>query len=68
MRVISQNGHWNIPYEGTSFKIDGNMIQADLPTGKLIVIASFETEDNAKTAMTNLIGMAIEGKLVARFE
>ena len=69
MRVISQNGLWNIPYEQTSFKVDGNVIQADLPTGKLVVIAQYETEGQAQTAMTNLIKLAIAGdKVVARFE
>ena len=67
MRVISQDGCWNIPYDKTSFKVNDNTIQADLPTGKMIVIARYETEEQASNAMTNLIAMAVEGKDVARF-
>lgn len=67
MRVISQDGCWNIPYDKTSFKVNDNAIQADLPTGKMIVVARYESEERAKNAMMNLVSMAIEGEEVARF-
>lgn len=54
MRVLSKNKTWTIPYETTSFKVDRNVIQADLPSGKMIVVGEYETEDEAQKMLSSL--------------
>lgn len=52
MRVISQNGTWDMPYDNTSFRIEDGLIQADLPTGKMIMVAEYETNERAMKEMS----------------
>lgn len=53
MRVISQNGTIDIPYEMTAFHLAGGMIHMNMvgDTGKGTLMAQYETPEKAEKAM-----------------
>lgn len=56
MRVISQNGTIDIPYEMTAFHLAGGMIHMNMvgDTGKGTLMAQYETLEKAEKAMEML--------------
>ena len=56
MRIISQNGAVNFPYEMTAVLVDGNVVKALLPAGSNIpyVMATYENEEKCQKAMGRL--------------
>lgn len=56
MRVISQNGLIDVPYEMTAFHIVGEDVRMNMvgDTGKGTVMASYSTRENARKAMEAL--------------
>ena len=56
MRVISQNGAIDVPYEMTAFHLAGGMIRMNMvgDTGKGTLMAQYETPEKAEKAMEML--------------
>ena len=56
MRVISQNGMIDVPYEMTAFHMAGGTIRMNRvgDTGKGTIIAQYSTQDKAEKAMQKL--------------
>ena len=56
MRVISQNGMIDVPYEMTAFHMAGGTIRMNMvgDTGKGTIIAQYSTQDKAEKAMQKL--------------
>ena len=65
MRVISQNGAIDVPYEMTAFHLAGGMIRMNMvgDTGKGTLMAQYETPEKAEKAMDILIHEIQEGKV-----
>lgn len=53
MRLVSQNGEFDVPYETTSLSRTGNIIRAYIPMvgEKGTVMAHYSTEEKAEKAM-----------------
>ena len=56
MRVISQNGMIDVPYEMTAFHMAGGTIRMNMvgDTGKGTIIAQYSTQEKAEKAMQKL--------------
>ena len=56
MRVISQNGMIDVPYEMTAFHMAGGTIRMNMvgDTGKGTIIAQYSTQEKAEKAMQML--------------
>ena len=67
MRLVSQNGEFNVPYEIASLSRTGNIIRAYIPTvgEKGIVMAHYSTEEKAEKAM-EMLHNAYTGALFAQ--
>lgn len=56
MRLVSQNGEFDVPYETASLSRTGNVIRAYIPMvgEKGVVMAQYSTEEKAEKAMKML--------------
>lgn len=56
MRLVSQNGNFDVPYETTSLSRTGNIIRAYIPMvgEKGVVMARYSTDEKAQKAMKAL--------------
>ena len=56
MRIISQNGMIDVPYEMTAFHMDGGTIRMNMvgDTGKGTIIAEYSTQEKAEKSMQKL--------------
>ena len=64
MRLISQTGDIDIPYENTVLSVAGNLIFAYVPIvgEKGTIIANYSTEEQAKEAMSMVMYAHISNK------
>lgn len=64
MRLVSQNGEFDVPYEIAALSRTGNIIRAYVPIvgEKGIVMARYSTEEQAKEAMSMAMYAHISNK------
>ena len=67
MRVISQNGEHDIPYESSAVSINGTTISAYSHSVGPTFMAQYKSRDEARRAMMQLRNRYIEGKKVYQF-
>lgn len=68
MRVISQNGQIDVPYEMVAFHCSGEIIKMNMvgDTGKGTVMAQYETPEKAEKAM-KMLHVSFEKALYSNF-
>lgn len=64
MRLISQNGEFDVPYENTSLSRTGNIIRAYVPMAgeKGMVMACYSTDGKAMQVMEMLLNAYHDAK------
>lgn len=68
MRIVSQNGEFDLPYETTGFKmVEDTVLAGDMAAERLIRIAVYKDSKTAKEVMEQLRENFMKGTAVYYF-